>query len=105
MITKHGPAPCGIDQDVPRLEHLHRVFRRHDGRRALHPIQLARIDEIADGPLDGVERAEPERPVLQECRQVRGNGLSERQALFELRWIEDRLDAIFVDQIGAVALH
>jgi hypothetical protein len=49
------------------LEHRHRVLRRHDGRGALHPIQPARIDQIADRALDGVERAEPQNPVLQEC--------------------------------------
>ena len=36
--------------------------------------------------------------------QVRGNGLSEREALVELWRIEDGLDAVSVDGVGAVAL-
>jgi hypothetical protein len=81
------------------LEHRHRVLRRHDGPGALHTIP-ARVDQIADGALDGVERADPQRPALQERTEVGRNGLSEREALVELAGIEDRLDAVPVDGIG-----
>ena len=64
----------------------------------------ARIDQIADGALDGVERAEPHGPVAKKRHQVRRNGLSEGEALVELWRIEDGLDAVSVDGIGAVAL-
>ena len=41
---------------------------------------------------------------LKKCHQVRRNGLPEREALVELRWIEDGLDVLSIDVIGAVAL-
>ena len=41
---------------------------------------------------------------LKKCHQVRRNRLSEREALVELRWIEDGLDGLTVDVVGAVAL-
>ena len=66
-----------VDQDVSRLKHRHRVLRRDDGRRALHGMLLTRIDEIAEGALDGVERAEPQGPSPQQSHQVRRNGLPE----------------------------
>ena len=59
VISKQRLAAGAVDQDVSRLEHRHRVLRRHDGRGALHRIRPARIDQIAEGALDGVERAEP----------------------------------------------
>ena len=46
----------------------------------------------------------PSAQLLQKCHQVRRNGLSEREALVELWWIEDGLDAVSVDGIGSVAL-
>jgi hypothetical protein len=104
VISEQRPVACGVDEDISRFKHRDRVLRRHNPRDALHRIQPARIDQIADGLLDGVERAEPDHPALQECAQVRRNGLSEREPLVELRWIEDRLDAISVDRIGSVAL-
>ena len=67
VISEQGPAARGVDEDVSRLEHRHRVLRGHDRGGALHSIQPARIDQIAEGALDGVEWAEPQRPVLQEC--------------------------------------
>ena len=96
-------AARAVDQDVSRLKHRHRVLRRDDGRGALHRMRLTRIDEIAEGALDGVERAEPQRPSLQQSHQVRRNGLPKREALLELRWLEDGLDALSIDVVGTVA--
>ena len=104
VISKQGVAAGGVDQNVSRLEHRDRVLRRHDGSGALHHLRPARIDEIADRALDGVERTEPQRPVPQECHQIRGNGLPEREALLELWRIEDGMDAVSVDRIGTVGL-
>ena len=104
MISKQGPAAGGVDEDVSRSEHRHRVLRSHDGGGALHPVRAARIDQIAEGALDGVERAEPQHPVAQECTQVRSNRLSECESPIELGRIEDCLDAVSVDGIRAVAL-
>ena len=104
VISKQRPAPGAVDQNVSGFEHRHRVLRRHDGGGALHRIRAARIDQIADRALDGVERAEPQRPVLQKLHQVRRNGLSERKALVELGRIEDGPDAVAVDGVGSVAL-
>src|SRR6478736_2012693 len=84
VISKQGPAARGVDEDVSGLEHRHPLLGRHDGRCALDPVQPARIDQIADGALDGVERAEPQRPTPQECTEVRRNRLPEREALLEL---------------------
>ncbi len=104
VVSKQRPAARGVDEDVSRLEHCDRVVRRHDGRGALDPVLPARSDQIAEGALDGVERAEPHDPVLQERPQVRRNGLPEREAEVELRWIEDRLDAVPVDGVLSVAM-
>ena len=104
VVAQQRPAARAVDQDVARLEHRHRVVRRHDGRCALYAVGPARVDQVAERLLDGVERTEPQRPVAQERHQVGGNGLSEREALVELWWVEDRLDAVSVDGIGAVAL-
>jgi hypothetical protein len=104
VISEQRVAARAVDQDVSRLQHRHRVLRRHDGHGALHPIRPARIDQIAEGMLDRVERAEPQRPVLQECTEVRRNGPSEREFLVELQWIEDCPDAVSVDGIVFVAL-
>ena len=84
VIAKQRLAAGAVDQDVSRLEHRHRVLRRDDGRGALHRVRPTRIDEIAEGALDGVERAEPQRPAAQQRHQVRRNGLPEREALVEL---------------------
>ena len=67
-------------------------------------MRLTRIDQITERALDGVERAEPQRPSAQQCHQVRRNGPPKREALVELPWIEDGLDALFIDVVGAVAL-
>jgi hypothetical protein len=104
VVSKQRVAAGAVDQDVSRLEHRHGVFRRHDGSGALHRTRPARIDQVADRTLDGVERAEPQRPVVQKRHQVGRNGLSEREPLVELRRIEDRLDAISVDGIVSIAL-
>jgi hypothetical protein len=90
---------------VSRFEHRHRVLRRQDCRRSLHPIQPSRIDQSADGFLDGLERAEPLRPALQEFREVRWNGLSERETPLQLGWIKYGFDTVSVDGIGSVALY
>ena len=47
----------------------------------------------------------PSRPSAKKRHQVPGNRLSEGEALVELGRIEDGLDAVPVDGIGAVALH
>jgi hypothetical protein len=66
MISKHRHAARAVDERVTRLDHRYRVLRRHHDRGSLHPF-LARIDQFADGALDRIERAEPQRPGLQEC--------------------------------------
>ena len=105
VISEQRLAAGAVDQDVSRLEHRHRVLRRHDRSRALAPsFDAARVDQIADAALDGVERAEPQRPVAEKRHQVRRNRLPEREALVELGRIEDGLDVVSVDVIGAVAL-
>ena len=38
VISKQGPAAGGVDEDVSRLEHLHRLLRSHDRSGALHLI-------------------------------------------------------------------
>ena len=39
----------------------------------------------------------------QQSHQVRRNGLPKREALRELRWLEDGLDALSIDVVGTVA--
>ena len=62
VISEQRAAARAVDQDVSRLQHRHRVLRRHDGHGALHPIRPARMDQIAEGMLDRVERAETPAP-------------------------------------------
>ena len=66
-------------------------------------MRLTRIDKIAEGALDVVERAEPQGPSPQQSHQVRRNGPPKREALGELRWLEDGLDALSIDVVGTVA--
>ena len=74
------------------------------GFAAPYWVRLTRVDQLAEAPLDAVERGEPFRPSTQQRHQVRRDGVSHREALLELRAIEDRLDRPIVDVIGAVAL-
>jgi hypothetical protein len=102
VISKQRVAARAVDQDVSRLEHRHRVLRRHDGLGALYRVRFPLINQIAEVALDGVERAEPQCPFAKKCLQVRRDGLSEGEALPELCWIEDGRDAISIDGIGTV---
>ena len=69
-----------------------------------HPFRRTRIDQIADGALDRVKGAEPQRPVPKKRCQVRRNRLPERETIVELGRIEDGVDVVSVDVIGAVAV-
>ena len=104
VISKQRLAAGAVDQDVSRLEHRHRVLRADDRGRALDRRRLPPVDQIAELALDGVERAEAEPPSAEERHQVRRNGLSEGDALADLRRVEDGLDAVSVDRIGPVGL-
>ena len=88
----------------PGSEHRHRVLRRHDRSGALHLIQPARINQIAERALDGVEQGRTPAPSSAGVHEVRSNGLSERESLIELGRLEDRLDAVSVNGIRSVAL-
>src|SRR5262245_15266526 len=101
MISKERLASCAVDEDISRRELGHRLLRRHDRRGALQSVRLARVDQIAEGALDGVERTEAERPLAKKRHQVRRDGPSERESLFELWWIEDGEDVVSVNVIGA----
>src|SRR5678816_2509436 len=68
-------------------------------------MRLAPIDQITEGTLDLVERAEPLRPSAQQRHQVRRNGLSKREALADFLGVEDGEDALFIDLVGAISLH
>ena len=102
LIPEQRIAARAVDHDVSPLKQRHHVLRREDGRGTLHRMRLTRIDESAEGALDVVERAESERPPLQQSHQVRRNGLAKREALLELRWLEDGLDALAIDVVGTV---
>ena len=105
VIAQQRLATGAVDEDVSRLEHLHGVLRRERRRNALHPVRSARVDEIAERLLDGVERAEAERPFPQQRHQVGGDRLPEGEALLELLRIEERCDVVAVDGVGLVALE
>src|SRR5215510_16137427 len=69
---------------------------------ALYRIRGTRIDQIADGAFDRVERAKPLCPLTKKRHQVGRNGMSERQAFRQLRWIEDGLDVVSIKVVGTV---
>ncbi len=58
VISKQRVAAGAVDQDVSRFEHRDRVFGRLRRPRCAAPDSTARVDQIADGALDGIERAE-----------------------------------------------
>jgi len=103
-MSQQRPAASAIEQDVARVEHRHGVLRRYDGCAAVHRVGRARIDQIAERLLDLIERAEPQGPFAKQCHQVRWYRASEGGALVELSRIEDGLDVLGVEVIGAVAL-
>ena len=86
--SRSGRRPARASRSPPRPS------RR---RGALHRVRRARVDEIAEGALDGVERTEAARPSAQQRHQVGRDRLPEREALGELRRIEDGLDVVAVD--------
>ena len=104
MISKYRPSARAVDEDVSWLEYRPRVLCRDVGLDALHGVRPAGIDEIAEGALDAVEWAEPECPLAKQGHEVRRNQLSECVDFVELCWIEDGLDVVSIDEIGAVAL-
>src|SRR4029453_3807285 len=62
LIPQQRPAARAVDEDVARVEHRDPVLHCYDRLFALHRIRPAPVDQIAEGALDGVERAEPEHP-------------------------------------------
>ena len=71
MITEKRFPSGAVDKDVARLEHRHCVRGRDDRRTALHAMRFARIDQVAEGALDGVERGEPFGPSAQKDHEIR----------------------------------
>ena len=104
VISKQRPAARAVDQDVSRLEHRRSRPPRQGGRGPLHRSRVARIDQIAEGAFDLVERAEPLCPSTQQRHQVGRDGLPEREALRQLPWIEDGLDVVAIEVVGPVGL-
>jgi hypothetical protein len=65
----------------------------------------ARVDQVAEGAFDAIERNESLCPLLKQGHQVGRNGLPECEPFLQLRWIEDGLDVFSVDVIAAIALN
>ena len=105
VISKQRPAARAIDQDVARLEHRDRVLRRQrpPWSRCTGFESRASIRSLTERSIS-LSWTEPARPSAQQLHQVGGDRLPEREALRELRWVEDGLDVVPIEVVGTVAL-
>ena len=81
-----------------------RLFGGHLAGDALHGPGRARLDQVAQRALDGVERDEALGPRVEPLPQVAGDGAAVGEARLELDRLEDGLDALAIDRVHLVAL-
>jgi hypothetical protein len=103
-IPQERPGAGAVHEGVVGSQHRQCLVRGELPVDPGHRAGVAGLDELAQRPLDDVERHEPLRPHPQQLPQVTRHGASIGQAGLKLGVIEDGLDILAVDYIRPIAL-